>query len=273
MIKRKLIAAFALIAYAATAAAGNDTDDASRRWAVIASFNLSCPTTASHDQPQSFVEKAGTFGSAMGNVMLEYYPRDNRFSIVGGYNAENIEWFSGNVSATMRNIAIGARYYPLNSNYVIQPYASLMTYTHVGSRHERNNMSCIGDGHSYERNYDISYPRLSIAPTIGFDCYIFSSLALELQYGFPLAIDGKTRINSTYDGQTTTYRMHSDMHRHNFQIGLKATFPFRFSTDDGNNIFKLIYIALGIYDPDDEPKKETKKERHKSNLNRVLNSY
>ena len=148
-----------------------------------------------------------------------------------------------------------------------------MTYTNVGSRHEQHNMSCTGETHSYERNYDISYPRLSVAPTVGLDCYIFSSLALEFQYGFPLAIDGKAHVATTCNGSPDVYRMHSDMHRHNFQIGLKATFPFMFSTDDGNNIFKLIYIALGIYDPDDEPKKETKKERHKSNLNRVLNSY
>lgn len=254
-------------------AANDDDDDTSRRWAVIAGMNLSCPTTASHEQSQSYVEKAGAFGSPMGNLMLEYYLSNDHFSLVGGYNAETLEWFSSDVSATMRNISVGVRYYPLRSSCAIQPYSSLMTYTNVGSRHEQHNMSCTGETHSYERNYDISYPRLSVAPTVGFDCYIFSSLALEFQYGFPLAIDGKAHVATTCKGSPDVYRIHSDMHRHNFQIGLKATFPFMFSTDDGNNIFKLIYIALGIYDPDDEPKKETKKERHKSNLNRVLNSY
>ena len=63
------------------------------------------------------------------------------------------------------------------------------------------------------------------------------------------------------------------MHRHNIQIGLKATFPFRFTSNDGNSLFDLIYMALGIYDPNDEAQKETKKERHKSGLKRVLDSY
>ncbi len=256
-----------------TMSAANDDDDTSRRWAIIAGMNISCPTTASHEQPQSVTEKTGTFGSPMGNVMLEYYLNNAHFSLVGGYNAETLEWYSSDVYATMRNIALGARYYPLSTSCTIQPYAALMAYTNVGSLNEHDNMGFIGDSHSYERNYNISYPRLSVAPTIGFDCYIFSSLALEFQYGFPLAIDGKTNISTTYNGQPTAYRMRSDMHRHNIQIGLKATFPFRFTSDDGNSLFDLIYMALGIYDPNDEAPKETKKERHKSSLKRVLDSY
>ena len=54
---------------------------------------------------------------------------------------------------------------------------------------------------------------------------------------------------------------------------MKATFPLRFTTEDGNSLFRMIYMALGIYDPDDDPKPETKKERRKASLNKVLNSY
>ena len=134
-------------------------------------------------------------------------------------------------------------------------------------------MSSSGGGYSYERRYEISSPRVSVAPTVGFDCYIFSSLALEFQYGFPLAIDGKTNVSTTYGGLQTAYRMRSDMHRHNIQIGVKATFPLRFTTEDGNSLFSLIEMALGIYDPADEPKQETKKQRRRMKLGRVLDSY
>ena len=112
-----------------------------------------------------------------------------------------------------------------------------------------------------------------MAPAIGLDCYIFSSLALEFQYGFPLAINGKTSVCTTYNGQPETYNMRSNMHRHNIQIGLKLTFPFRFTSDDGNTLYKFIATALGLYDPDDEPKKETKKEHQKARLKRVLDAY
>ena len=269
-----LLSAITLFAgNAATLSAANDEEPSSRRWAVIAGMNLSCPTTAVNEQSDHYTDKAALFGSAPGNVMVEYYLRNPHFSVVGGYNAETMEWYGSDVDVTMHNIALGARYYPLSSACVIQPYAALMTYTNVGQSNDRSTMSNSGGGYSYERRYEISSPRVSVAPTVGFDCYIFSSLALELQYGFPLAIDGKTNVSTTYGGQQTAYRMRSDMHRHNIQIGVKATFPLRFTTEDGNSLFRMIYMALGIYDPDDDPKPETKKERRKSSLNKVLNSY
>lgn len=269
-----LLSAITLFAgNAATLSAANDEESSSRRWAIIAGMNISCPPTAVNEQSDQYADKAASFGSAEGNVMVEYYLRNPHFSVVGGYNAETMEWYGSDVDVTMHNIALGARYYPLSTACVIQPYAALMTYTNVGQSNDRNTMSSTGGGYSYERRYEISSPRVSVAPTVGFDCYIFSSLALELQYGFPLAIDGKTNVSTTYGGQQTAYRMRSDMHRHNIQIGVKATFPLRFTTEDGNSLFRMIYMALGIYDPDDDPKPETKKERRKSSLNRVLNSY
>lgn len=269
-----LLSAITLFAgNAATLSAANDEESSSRRWAVIAGMNISCPTTAVNEQSDQYADKAASFGSAPGNVMVEYYLRNPHFSVVGGYNAETMEWYGSDVDVTMHNIALGARYFPLSTACVIQPYAALMTYTNVGQSNDRNTMSSTGGGYSYERRYEISSPRVSVAPTVGFDCYIFSSLALELQYGFPLAIDGKTNVSTTYGGQQTAYRMRSDMHRHNIQIGVKATFPLRFTTEDGNSLFRMIYMALGIYDPDDDPKPETKKERRKSSLNKVLNSY
>lgn len=269
-----LLSAIALFAgNATTLSAANDEESSSRRWAVIAGMNLSCPTTAVNEQSGQYADKAASFGSAEGNVMVEYYLRNPHFSVVGGYNAETMEWYGSDVDVTMHNIALGARYYPLSTACVIQPYAALMTYTNVGQSNDRSTMSSSGGGYSYERRYEISSPRVSVAPTVGFDCYIFSSLALEFQYGFPLAIDGKTNVSTTYGGQHTAYRMRSDMHRHNIQIGVKATFPLRFTTEDGNSLFRMIYMALGIYDPDDDPKPETKKERRKSSLNKVLNSY
>lgn len=262
-----------LFAVPISMSAANDEESSSRRWAVIAGMHLSCPMTAVNEQSGQYADKAASFGSAEGNVMVEYYLRNPHFSVVGGYNAETMEWYGSDVDVTMHNIALGARYYPLSTACVIQPYAALMTYTNVGQSNDRSTMSSSGGGYSYERRYEISSPRVSVAPTVGFDCYIFSSLALEFQYGFPLAIDGKTNVSTTYGGQQTAYRMRSDMHRHNIQIGVKATFPLRFTTEDGNSLFRMIYMALGIYDPDDDPKPETKKERRKSSLNRVLNSY
>lgn len=270
---KTLSIALALTLSATATHAADQADEASRRWAVIAGMSISGSTTASYDRASSLTEKPSSFSSPMGNVLLEYYIPRTHFSVVGGYNAETLEWYGSDVSATMHNIVLGARYYPLSTRFAIQPYAALLANTNVASRKDQASMSCIGGGHEYERNYTISCPRVSIAPTVGFDCYIFSSLALEFQYGFPLAIDGKTHVASTYDGGAEVYRLKSNMHRHNIQIGLKATFPFHFTSADGNSLFKLLYVALGIYDPAEDNKSESRKERKRENLNRVLNSY
>lgn len=275
----KIFVTFALLAAPLTTLfAANDDDETSRRWAVITSMNLSYPTTASTKQNEAHNQKAASFGNPLGSIMLEYYLPNDHFSLVGGYNAEALEWYGSDISAIMRNIALGARYYPLSPSCAIQPYAALMTYTNVGTQNEQSYMSCnisnMAESYSYERKYNISYPRFSVAPVVGFDCYIFSSLALEFQYGFPLAINGKTSVSTTFNGQPTIYDMRSNMHRHNIQIGLKATFPFRFTSDDGNTIIKCIEYMLGIYDPDEEPsRKETKKERNKASLKRMLDAY
>lgn len=258
-------------------AANDDDDDMPRRCAVITGMNLSCPTTADRDHNAAHDERAASFANPLGNIMLEYYLPNDHFSVVGGYNAEVLQWFSGDVSATLRNIVLGARCYPLSNGCAIQPYAALVTYTNVGTQNETGyieaSSSGMGTSYSYERHYSISYPRFSVAPAIGLDCYLFSSLALEFQYGFPLALNGKTSVSTTYNGQPETYGMRSNMHRHNIQIGLKLTFPFRFTSDDGNTLYKFIATALGLYCPDDEPKKETKKEHQKARLKRVLDAY
>lgn len=256
-----------------TVSAMPDSDETTRRWALIAGMSVSCPTANSHGTLQPAHDKAASFSEATGNVMLEYYLPRQHFSLVGGYNTETLEWYGGDISATMHNISIGSRFYPLSASCAIQPYASLATYANVGTSDERSRMEYYSSNGSHERNYSINYPHMSIVPAIGIDCYILSSVALEVQYGFPLAIDGKTCVMSNYDKREESYSMRSNMHRHNIQIGLKATFPFRLTTKDGNNIFDLIYMALGIYDPNDEPRKETKKESRKKSLNRVLDSY
>lgn len=258
-------------------ATNDDDDDVPRRWAVIAGMNLSCPTTANIDHNAAHDERAASFANPLGNIMLEYYLPNDHFSAVGGYNAETLQWFSGDVSATLRNIVLGARYYPLSNGCAIQPYAALVTYTNVGTLNKKSYMGCnisnMAESYSYERHYSISYPRFSVAPAIGLDCYLFLSLALEFQYGFPLAVNGKTNVSTTYNGKPETYDMRSNMHRHNIQIGLKLTFPFRFTSDDGNTLYKFIATALGLYSPDDEPKKETKKEHQKARLKRMLDAY
>ena len=107
------------MAYAATVTAGNDTDELQRRWAVIAGMNLSCPTTASVERSPRDAGNIAAFASPQCNVLLEYYLPQQHFSVVGGYNAETVQWFGSEVDATMQNIVLGARYYPLSKRFAL----------------------------------------------------------------------------------------------------------------------------------------------------------
>lgn len=110
MFRRIMTVTAVLAVCAATAFAGDD--DVSRRWAVIAGMNLSCPTTASVERSPRDAGNIAAFASPQCNVLLEYYLPQQHFSLVGGYNAETVQWFGSEVDATMQNIVLGARYYP-----------------------------------------------------------------------------------------------------------------------------------------------------------------
>ena len=153
-----MTATAALAVCAATAFAGDD--DVPCRWAVIAGMNLSCPTTASVERSPRDAGNIATFASPQCNVLVEYYLPKQHFSLVGGYNAETVQWFESNVDATMQNVVVGARYYPLSKRFALQPYASLMANINVAGRHVRSSMSVWNAGDSYERNTTISLPRV-----------------------------------------------------------------------------------------------------------------
>lgn len=132
MFRRIMTVTAVLAVCAATAFAG---DDVSRRWAVIAGMNLSCPTTASVERSPRDAGNIAAFASPQCNVLLEYYLPQQHFSVVGGYNAETVQWFGSEVDATIQNIVLGARYYPLSKRFALQPYTSLMTNINVAGRH------------------------------------------------------------------------------------------------------------------------------------------
>lgn len=272
MSARKLLVLLLLVVSAVTVSAADD--ETPRRWALIGGMSISCPTVGNHNAPDFYNENFSTFESPGATVMAEYYLPSDHFSVLGGYMSETLAWYDGDVSAKMHNIALGARYYPLSRRCAIQPYAALMAYGNVGSRKNSGNYDMVygnQGGQGYKRDYTINAPFLSVAPTVGFDVYILSSVALEVQYGFPLAINGNADIRTTYSGHAGTYGLHSNMNRHNIQIALKLSFPFRTSGDEvGNCLVDLISMALGIYDPNDSPKQETKT---KTSLQKALDSY
>lgn len=247
----------------------NSSDDADtpRNWAIMAGMGLTCPTATNPAQLGTLYGKTASFGSPGFTLMAERYIRGSHFSIVGGYACDEVYFFGGEITATMHNIQVGARYYPLSPGYAVQPYAQLAALANVGDASLQGSLTCSGS-YDCRRDYNISCPRVSAVPTIGADIYILSSLALEVQYGYAIAIGGKARIATAPSEQGASYMAHSDMHRHLVTIGLKLTFPFHITESDCYNIIDMLF---GIYDGD-RPH-ETKSDRKKAHMQRVLDSY
>lgn len=269
MSARKLLL---LLLLAVTAVSVSATDDTPRRWALIGGMSISCPTVSNRSASDSRSIKATSFDSPGITVMGEYYLPSDHFSVLGGYMSETLAWYEGDLSVKMKNIALGARYYPLSRRCAIQPYASVMAYGNVGKRHDSGHISYTTQG--TKRDYTVSAPFLSVAPTVGFDLYILSSVAFEVQYGYPMAVAGKTELRTVYSGSTETCSLESKMNRHNIQFALKISFPFQSSGHEvGNCLVDLIETAFGLYDPNESTKKETKSQQRKKSISRTLESY
>ena len=275
MTVKKLITLLLLAVSAVTVRATDD--ETPRRWAVIGGMSISCPTVGDHAKPDFYTETFSTFDSPGSAVMAEYYLPSDHFSVLGGYMSETLAWYDGDVSVKMHNIALGTRYYPLSRRCALQPYAALMAYGNVAQRQKTGNFDMVygnQGGQGYKRDYTVSAPFLSVAPTVGFDVYILSSVALEVQYGFPVAVGGKADVSTTYSGHSGAYSLHSNMNRHNVQIALKLSFPFHVSGEETSNcLVDLIQMAFGVYDADATAKKETKTQHRKNSLQHALDSY
>ena len=217
-------------------------DDVTRRWAFDIRISPVKPVVSLNETPSNQYDPIRSGGGPNFSAHLEYFIPHTGFSLVGGYDQETMDFFAGDVSAELSQIMFGGRWYFLSPGSPLQPYLGAGTYWNVTGRKSSGTMSMSGS-QNYERNYRVSCPLLSVAPSVGLDVYFFSCLAVELDYGFRFAIDGRTTTETKYNGDGQTYAVRSPMHRHAFSAGLKASFPFRFT---GSDFSGLLDSILGI---------------------------
>lgn len=219
-----------------------DGDAPRRRWAV--NFGLHpIYATASTGGSQYDIGNKSIWGGPNASLQLEYYLPGTKFSLIGGYESEGMDFCNGDVSAASNLLSVGGRWYPCPRGWFVQPYAGANVYAHLNSRHESGRLT-VSSSQNYVRDYTIKRPLFSAAPVVGLDLYVFSSMALELEYGYRLAVDGRTKITTTLEGGKPAGSVRSSMHRHAFSVGLKVTFPFKFTAEDGIGLIDSIFNTL-----------------------------
>ena len=274
-MRLKFAVMLAFLAFAVNAVADNndngDKAEPRRRWAVRVGLGMTGFRLANdgsgHKQKTAFSSPEFSFG-------LEYYIPRSKFSITAGYDYELLEQNYGDNSYStiddMYNLNIGGRYYPVAKKCFFQPYAGIETSWNLNpQKNEWDDKSYDGKQNS---KWSYSLPVFSVAPKVGFDVYLLSCLALEIDYAYRLGAGGKIDIASQYDGNGKVYTSRTHINRHNFGFGLKATFPFRITSDDVNS---LIGAILLMYDPSsiEDNNQIDKTEKRSRRIKNVISKY
>lgn len=178
-------------------------------------------------------------GSSGFSVHGEYY-LPKRWNIQAGYFRTEVDY--GDADRTMEGLLLGAKKYFVNPTLFVQPYIGAGMQLNWGE----HRLCESYDSERFRRFQQTRNPRISFMPGIGAEFYIFSSVAFVAEYNFVMGINSKTKLDIMNNGYS--YSMADKGMYHYLGLGVKITFPVRFSSDDGqllgNTIVELIMDAL-----------------------------
>lgn len=173
---------------------------------------------------------------------MEYYIPSSHFSIRLGYQSETLNLGSQIISTDQQTIVSGGRWYPAPERWAIQPHIGLSTNILVANDNTSTGYFQNMYGET-KFSANISSPRISFTPSIGADLYIISSVALYIDYSYNIGINNRYNITYAMNNGENSY-VHGCLNHHNLQIGLKVSFPFHFTSKDGNTILESILTTI-----------------------------
>ena len=202
------------------------------RWAIHYTTNiLTSPMPASHS---ASVPNNGDFG---GFSVMGEYDFAEKWAAELGYFLTEVNY--NRQVRTMEGLQCGVKRYFLNERIFFQPYLSVRGQVNWRRRFEQVGER-MNDSYIVEHRY--RNPLISFAPGVGADIYLFSSVALTIRYDFMMGIDSRTTIEGrTQDNPSFYY--HDKGVYHQLGLGVKVTFPFHFSEQDGES---LLYLLLDM---------------------------
>ena len=159
------------------------SDNYARSWGIHANFGGI--TQSESENADSRENEGNTFA-----VTADWFVTP-RLALTGGIYAEQTGMLThldadgiGPKSFWMAGIQAGAKYYFFPKKWIVQPYAGAAVYANVlNLGHNRGAFDFRSNDYSLSRmhaDYDIKCPALSLAPQIGIDLRLISSLSLTL---------------------------------------------------------------------------------------------
>lgn len=208
-----------------------------RKWAIDGNFGF----TFIKDK----TSVSGNIGQEAGRstyLGLEYYIPKTHFSVRAGYQSESLRLASQLVTADHQTVNIGGRWYPAPEHWAIQPHADIGVNILLSDDNSTEGAEW-GMGHKVTYQADINSPHVALTPSVGLDIYLLSSLAFYVDYSYNLGFNNRYDISYSVNDRTPDV-VHGNLNHHNLRIGLKLTFPFRFSSDDWNGVLRSIFMSL-----------------------------
>lgn len=214
-------------------------DDAVRTFAIDGQIG---GATSPHVQTTSnsayaIPEKIGAGNGMLSKLRVEYYLPNTPLSLKAGYEHEEWNFLDTNLGNDMAIFSLGGRCYPGRKMWSVQPYIGLdALYNFKGGSKA---FSREIDSNRYGRvRYDgmAHIPHFNIAPIVGVDLYLFTSIALQLEYSCRLGFSKASVFEAKYAHLPEPFDVRLRPIRHGFNVGLKVVFPFRFTVGDGVNL-------------------------------------
>ncbi|MBQ8046910.1 MAG: hypothetical protein IJ196_03180 [Prevotella sp.] len=241
----KLLTTLLLLLLTQAAQAQYDDLENPRRWAFDGQLGLSRLSHLSTTEAEPVSSWPDVRNGLLTKLHAEYCLPYTHFSLKAGYEHEELNYQGQDFNSTLTQLMVGGRWYPAPAEWPIQPYTGIDVLGHLGESREKSSMTVTSSlDLSYERRADIRLPRMSVAPMIGADIYLFSSIALQVEYGYRLGLGSRIDIDSRYVGSQEWAHTHGHVNRHALTFGLKFVFPFTFTAEDGAGLFTTILDTL-----------------------------
>ncbi|MCR4769919.1 MAG: hypothetical protein K5874_06920 [Bacteroidaceae bacterium] len=187
-------------------------------------------------------------------VSADYWLSE-RVALTGGLVYEQQGMFTdlsddiGLKKINMLGVNAGVKYYFFPKKWVIQPYVGASLYTNYLNLGRRQGTTVVVTEAGYSNHHatlyhDVVCPALSLAPQIGFDIHLFSSVSLCMAYDYRFGLWGSNKAQLKYiDGVKAGDIVGIDErnHRSSISVGLKMDFPVQpISKRARNNMLWLV---------------------------------
>lgn len=227
-------------------------EDSSPRWAIDGQVGGNITSKAS--SPASGVPRLRALSTSCTGLVtklhVEYYLPKTNFSLKAGYEHEELTFLKGDASADLSQLMLGERWYPAPGDWPVVPYLGMdVLWAYNCDRGDFSMNASVSPGYSkvdkqysYEAKGTVREPRFSVGPMAGVDVRLFSSIVLQVEYGYRFGLASPYHVRYTEGGTGKESSYHGQLHRHVLTIGLKLTFPFKWTKGDTRGLlWNLFY--------------------------------